>query len=619
MTDTSPLQSIFEALREGNAPRAEALSRNLLAESSGNPDALFSLALSLHMQRKLDEAVPCYRSLTELQPDSAVHWSNYASALTDAGKSEEAERAFRRAIELDSTNVDTHVQLGRLLVTRRDYLTARDILLDAFELEPHSALVRIHAAGACTLCQDYQGADDLLQGWRQWLPLADDGLQSELAHLLLLKGDASGAKLVLEDLVQRRPQIHEAQVLLAKVLERLNRLGEATALLEALDHAELNEGVRRDLMRAQATLALRSGEADRALELLTAAGPTRENDFAHFFELARAYDKLGKHEAVMQALQEAHARQTADLQIASPGHFTSVSRPLPATTATVSDEQYRHWPAYRAPETRDSPIFVVGFPRSGTTMLEQMLDAHPRLQSMDENPFFDRLANKLRSHDPRILDDLSVLRQYDCDELRKRYRIMASEKVALRADAQLVDKNPLNMLWLPLIHRLFPKAKYILCLRHPCDVILSCYMQNFRSGILGAACENLPRLAAAYVQAMHSWLHHVEVFQPDVLVSRYEDLVAGFQPQTRRIADFLGLEDATPMLGFHARAREKDYIATPSYTQVIEPVNTKAIGRWLRYREWFEPVLPTLMPMLEQWGYSMEPTVRFPNTGACHT
>jgi Flp pilus assembly protein TadD len=606
MNKDFPIHSIASALRTGDPARAESLCLEALIQAPDNTDVLFSLAMSLHLQHKLHEAIPVYRRLTELQPESAVHWSNYASALTDAGELDEAERAFRRAIVLDMKNVDTRVQLSRLLVTRRDYLTARSILLDAFELDPHSPLVRIHAAGACTLCQDYQGADDLLQGWRRWLPLHDDGLQSELAHLLLLKGDASGARLVLEELVQRRPQLHGAKILLAKVLERVNRIGDAASLLRTLDHVELNEILRRDLMHAQATLALRSGEAHRALELLTRAGPVRESDFAYFYELARACDKLDMHDAAMQALQEAHARQTADLKITSPGHFTPESRPLPAATVTVSIEQYGLWPQYRAPEARDSPIFVVGFPRSGTTLLEQMLDAHPRLQSMDENPFFDRLANKLRSHDPRILDDLSVLRQYDCDELRKRYRIMASDKVALRPDAQLVDKNPLNMLWLPLIHRLFPKAKYILCLRHPCDVILSCYMQNFRSGILGAACENLPRLAAAYVQAMQTWLHHVEVFQPDVLISRYEDLVADLKPQTRFIADFLGLEDATPMLGFHERAREKDYIATPSYTQVIEPVSTKAVGRWQRYRQWFEPVLPTLKPMLEVWGYAFD-------------
>ncbi|MGH8040886.1 MAG: sulfotransferase family protein, partial [Rudaea sp.] len=267
----------------------------------------------------------------------------------------------------------------------------------------------------------------------------------------------------------------------------------------------------------------------------------------------------------------------------------------------------RAWPRHRSPDARNSPVFIVGFPRSGTTLLEQMLDAHPGLQSMDENPFFERLAMKLRSHDERILDDLAVLRQYDCDELRKRYQILVAEKVQRRWNTQLVDKNPLNMLWLPFIYRLFPQAKIIVCVRHPCDVLLSCYTQNFRSVILAAACTSLERLAAAYVETMRCWLHNVEIFQPNVLVSRYEDLVAKVEPNARRIADFLELEDAAPMLGFDQRAREKGYIATPSYSQVIEPINAKGLNRWQRYREYFEPVLPILQPMLDHWGYSVDP------------
>ncbi|MGH9807240.1 MAG: sulfotransferase family protein, partial [Terriglobia bacterium] len=158
--------------------------------------------------------------------------------------------------------------------------------------------------------------------------------------------------------------------------------------------------------------------------------------------------------------------------------------------------------------------------------------------------------------------------------------------------------------WLPMIHRLFPEAKFILALRHPCDVMLSCYMQNFQSMILTVACASLESLAKAYVEAFECWLHHVEVFKPDVFVSRYEELVADTPLQTRRIAEFLGLADAESMLRFDARAIEKGYIATPSYAQVIQPINTKGLNRWHRYREYFEPVLPILKPMLDHWGYN---------------
>jgi len=98
----------------------------------------------------------------------------------------------------------------------------------------------------------------------------------------------------------------------------------------------------------------------------------------------------------------------------------------------------------------------------------------------------------------------------------------------------------------------------------------------------------------------------MELFKPAVFMSRYEDLVADTARRTRRIAEFLELEDAEALLGFDQRAREKGFTATPSYTQVIEPINSKGIGRWQRYRQPFEPVLPILEPMLEHWGYALD-------------
>jgi tetratricopeptide (TPR) repeat protein len=605
MNESAVFRDIVAALRGGNPVEAERLSRQLLAQAPEHIDALLALAMSLHAQRRMDDAIAAYHRLTEAQPDAAIHWSNYATTLNEAGRSEEAETAWRKVIELDPGDAESRIQVGQRLFARKEYLVARDMLLDAFELDRDNPRPRILAASACASALDFRGCEDLLKPWRSWLPLPDGQLQMELARLLLLLGEAPGAQAVLQNQLEREPQRADTRILLARVDERLNLLTEAQALLEPLDTMDLSEPVRRQINQVRAILALRNNDAALARTLLE-AGPVQDNDYAYFYELGNVCDKLRDPAGAMQALGEAHARHVAELKHSAPESFAPDALPLPCNTRKLTKEEFESWPKHRAPDSRNSPVFVVGFPRSGTTLLEQMLDAHPHLQSMDETPFFERLTSKLRSHDPRILDDLAVLRQYDVDELRKRYLLLSAERIPRRWDAQLVDKNPLNLLWLPMIYRLFPASKFILCLRHPCDVILSCYMQNFRSSVLGAACENLPRLAAAYVQAMRTWLQHVEVMKPDMLVSRYEDLVADFEPNTRRIADFLELEDASPMLQFDRRAREKAYISTPSYTQVIQPINTKGLNRWHRYREWFEPTLPILEPMLKHWGYSAD-------------
>ncbi|HJP97159.1 MAG TPA: sulfotransferase [Rhodanobacteraceae bacterium] len=438
----------------------------------------------------------------------------------------------------------------------------------------------------------------------------DDFLQSELAEAQAQQGEADAAVELMEDLARRLPGKRAMRLRLAGMYERVNRLEDAEALLESV----AAEGPRLDareiceVAHQRAQLATRRRDYTSARAILERAGSQGDGDYAHWFALANACDRTDDPAAAMHALGLGHARQIEELRVSVPHFFEGQTELLPHVDARVGDADYHDWPSLRAPDASQAPVFVVGFPRSGTTLLEQMLDAHPRLQSMDERPFFNMLATQLgNSTGLEIPRDLGKLDQRDCDELRKGYLTFACAKVLRRWDARLVDKNPLNMLWLPMIHRLFPQAKFILALRHPCDVILSCYMQNFRSASLAVAGQSLEYLARAYVAAMECWLYHANLMKPEVFLSRYEDLVADAPTQTRRIAEFLGLDDAGAMLGFDARAREKGYIKTPSYTQVIEPLNTKGLGRWQRYREYFEPVLPILQPMLEHWRYATDP------------
>ncbi len=602
MTDDA-IQRIVGALQLDDPVTAQHLCELQLQLQPDESDVLLLLALSLQRQNKFDAAKEVYEQLTRLHPDSALHWGNFATALRVAGNLEAAERAARTAVQLAPNDGDQLEQLGLLQFQRNEPLAARDTLLDAFRQSPQSPSIRIHAARACVECSDSR-ADELLHRWREWLPL-EETLQYELADTLLQTGDAEAALELLEDLVRREPAHVPAKLLLANVCERVNRLQEAEVLLQAIiaDGGIHDPIVHRDVSHQQAQLAMRRGDPGAARALLEQSGPINDGDCAHYFTLAGACDQAGGVGAAMGALQIAHEMQVAKFKAITPARFHAGASLLPRADARVTEADYRSWSTLKAPDAAQSPVFIVGFPRSGTTLLEQMLDAHPRLQSMDERPFFNILADQLGDTGLQIPGEIHKLQQRDCDELRKGYLTLACAKVPRRWDAQLVDKNPLNMLWLPMIHRLFPQAKFIFALRHPCDVILSCYMQNFRSPALALASGSLDRLARAYVAAMECWLYHVEVFKPRVFVSRYEGLVADTPRQTRLIAEFLELDGADSMLDYAPRAREKGYIATPSYTQVIEPIHAKGLNRWYPYRNHFQPLLATLQPMLDRWGY----------------
>lgn len=607
---TEPMTDpIVAAIQAGDPRSAERLCRDQLLQTPGDSELLVLLALSLWQQGEHAEALEIYARLTRLYPEDSVHWRNYAATLRKAGDLEASERAYATAVRLapdDAELLELHglvqMDLGRLV-------EAGETLLAAFGRSPDSPSIRIHAALACAACRDLR-AESLLRPWRQWLPL-DDYLHSQLAEAHAAQNNLVAALELMEDLSRRRPEERRVRLRLAGLYERMNRIGEAEAALEGVvaqnGEAGPDKSVTSEIAHLKARLAERRGSYAVARDILERTGPRNEHDFAHWFELAHACDRLGDATAAMAALQTAHSIQIAGIKNIHPRWFESNRKSPLVHKDRVSHADYVKWPALQAPDAMQSPVFVMGFPRSGTTLLEQMLDAHPRLQSMDERPFFHMLARQLENSTGfQIPRDLGKLSQRDCDELRMGYLTFACSKVPRRWNAQLVDKNPMNMMWLPLVHRLFPSAKYVFALRHPCDVLLSNYMQNFMAGTLGAACADLKTLATVYVEAMQYWLHHVEQFKPAVFVSRYEDLVARPAEQAQKIASHLGLEDAETMLGFDRRAREKEFIATPSYTQVIEPINTKGMGRWQRYREYFEPVLPILAPMLEHWDYTTE-------------
>ncbi|MGH8234029.1 MAG: tetratricopeptide repeat-containing sulfotransferase family protein [Rhodanobacteraceae bacterium] len=593
-------------MHAGSLVEAERLCSDSLECAPDNSDVLLLLALSLQQQGRHNEAIEIYARLTRLNPESGLHWGNYVSALSTNADLEKAEQACREALRAAPDNPDLLDKLGVLQLRRRDPTGARDSLLRAFGKAPNSPEIRIHAARACVECRDYR-SDDLTRPWREWLPL-ENSLQYELADLKIQSGDAPVALELLEDLLSREPSDLPVRLLLANVYERVNRIADSEALLNNIvaTSVDLDGDAENEIAHQRAQLAHRKGDHAEARSILERINPRTDLDYVHYRSLAIVCDKMGDTAAAMTAMHTAHLRQIEELRIVAPHRVEEGAPVLPAAVGRVTPDDFRSWPQLRAPDQKESPIFIVGMPRSGTTLLEQMLDAHPHLQSMDERPFFNILSSQLDNFDVRVPQDLGRLGQRDCDELRKGYLILACSKVPRRWDAQLVDKNPLNMLWVPMIHRLYPQAKFILALRHPCDVILSCYMQNFRSAVLAAASQSLERLAQAYLTAMECWLYHVDLIKPDVFVSRYEDLVADTPGQTRRIAEFLELGDAESMLHFDVRAREKGYIATPSYTQVIEPINSKGLNRWHRYREYFEPVLPILRPMLEHWNYAAD-------------
>ncbi len=608
---------MMAAWNAGRPDRVIALARDAEGAAAQSEPVLALLGLARQQTGRYAEAAETFVRLSRLRPGVSAYWNNLGVACRQAGDLAASERALRKAESLAPGDAEVHYNLGLLYIQQQRWPLARDVLLAAVRLAPHFVEARLEAAHACHVCGNIEGEEAMLEGADGWPP-QPAGQALVLASILSVLGRLETAlKVLSQALLPAGPAAGLMRLRIAAqrvaLYERNNLLEQARRELEQLPLDALDalpadaDQARIDGWRAHAVVAMREGRHGDAAALyrrvLDVAGED-ESRASAAFGLAVACDRQSHRQAAWKALAVAHAAQLAIARRATPDVPAPRGQPLPMVNRTVDAAAYAAWCPLRGPSMLRSPVFVIGFPRSGTTLLEQMLDAHPDFCSMDERGYVYQLIERMEHAGQHYPADLARLTQDDADQLRAVYRRLVQHTLPDLGQRRLIDKNPLNMLCLPLILRLFPAARIILCIRHPCDVVLSCYMQAFRSPAFMAMCSSLPRLARGYADAFGQCCAHLEVFAPCVLTWRYESVVNAFEGEVARLGKFLDLGDAAPMKDFAAHARSKQFIATPSYTQVTHPVNAAAVGRWLAYREHFDAVLPVLRPWIERFGYA---------------
>lgn len=603
------LNAAVATYRSGDYKQVEQLSQAILRTAPEHIDALLMLVLALEAQGMPEQALPHYRRLVELQPREAAHWANLAQALAAVDQGAEAETAFRNALELAPGDASLLTRLGLFRWHKGDNPGARECLMRAAQADPGVPEARIYGALACYECADLQGAEMLLADRARWQYLGPQ-LESELASVLTNLGHSEEAERRLRQLLGNPEAAQQAQLRLVGLLERVNRVAEAQRMLDEIETPTGVVSEAREHALLQATLAARTKQYELSIghyRQALSAHDAQPRDAVHWFAWARTLAESGAVEEAMQVAEHAHELQLRGLAVAAP-HLLDPTRSLLdiVDCPVLPEHRANARDCTQEPGVQQSPLFVVGFPRSGTTLVETMLDAHPGVHGMDERAFIQRAIDGMQQNGKSYPEDLWRLDAPLVEQLREGYWERCHGVVALARNDRLVDKNPLNMLRLGMINRLFPNARILLLLRHPCDVLISNYFQSYRLPEFQAMCSVLPRLARTYVRAMTFALDQSEVLGASTLQVRYEDLVADFEHQARRIVEHFELHDEQALARFQQQALARGYIATPSYAQVTEPLNARAVGRWRTYRRWLEPVLPQLSPLCQRFGYSLD-------------
>lgn len=633
-----------KAFQENRLQDARELFSKLCRKGAVDADSWLLLGATHGQLGAMTEAEHCFRQVIALAPSAFTAWDNLGIALLQQQRMDEAEKCFRRALEIQPDFAGAHNNLGNVLRAKGRFPEAETAIRRALHLAPASAEAYNNLAIVCLEQGDATAASEHARKSLSINRHYPDAYHN-LGEALCIQGRYDEAMMCYQTALQLDPTQLKTTIAMSSLLEQVNRQADAiTVLARALEQHPNTIAFHLNLARLKSdrrdhASALQHYEAAKRLnpdskEVAAGIAALYAFERAHQkayetlrpfltatddnLSIALVYADLSPHidevEDALARLERLHTHTSipeyrrGGLYFALArlhehlGHYDqafeyyrlgNTARPLPSDLKDHLQQMERirgtFTPATReripfASQRSERPVFIVGMPRSGTSLVEQILASHPQVYGGGELTDLWALINTLPaltgSTYPEVANGLS---QDIVDRLAQDYlrRLDSLSPDALR----VTDKLPHNFLHLGLIEHLFPDARVIHCTRNPLDTCLSIYFHDFNLNNLYARDLNeLGRYYQAYAQLMQHWQ---QVLRIPMIEVRYEELVADVERVSRDILGFCGLEWQSSCLRFYDAKRS---VYTPSHEQVRKPIYSSAVGRWEHYAEFLDPL-----------------------------
>lgn len=541
---TSAIQAAISQLGQGNIAGALTQAQKAVDGGPANPDAQAILGTVLEASGNSTGAILHLEKAVELAKHHYRAWINLGKSRLNINENAEAAKAFQSALSIKPDEPEALYLLGRAHVRHSNYAAAIVPLQKALTLTPRDPEVQFGVALAQEGLRLY---DEALAGYRRTLELAPDHVENlvELGQLLQSIGEFDEAEIHM----RRALKLDASQTDVYFKLAAMNRLSDSD--LEALN----------DLL------------ASKQLE------PVNEADLR--FTLGSEADKAGKYDEAFSHFSAANAlrKQAASFEQATIKElFNSIKTSISADTIANLDGAN--------PSTQ--PVFVFGMPRSGSTLVEQMIAAHPKAAGAGEISSINALVQRQIEQGPgRFIDMLAGLSARGAKSLAKDY--LANLPAFARDADRVVDKSLENGVWLGLVYRLFPNAKYIWCRRDRLDTCLSAYFSNMQEGL--SYTNDLADLGFYHREHDHLIGHWQKILPIDIHEASYEAIINDPEKEARALIDHIGLEWDSACLNYH---KADTVVLTASVHQVRQPVYKTSSGRWKNYEAHIGPLKAAL-------------------------
>jgi tetratricopeptide (TPR) repeat protein len=520
---------------------------------------------------------------------------------------------LRRLVAIDPNHLDATLELASLLFQRGDMESAEPLARNAVRLAPTHP--RSHKLMAMVLTENGRPQPGEYH-YRRAIELsgtADPILQANLAWNLKCQGRIPEARRLYQESVKAAPDVFQTWLGWARLEEAERDFVAARSCLGQAARIRPNDPALRS---ERAVLRSREGDDLAALAELEPSDSRRDRDgpcatqtlnsYA-LLEKGRILDRLERYDEAFACFDEAKRRERVESGINY--YDRQAQEAAKRLREFFVGERIRLFPSLPAVANRAQPIFILGFPRSGTTLVEQALSNHPRISAGDELPFINEFSEII----PRLLgsplsypEALSELwmgdSRYGLELLRDVYLQKVDARGVVEAgSAWFTDKMPLNEMHLGLIALIFPRSPLIHVLRHPLDVILSAFSHHLSHGYFCALA--LETIARHYVLVMELVEHYRTEMALRYLTVRYEDMVEDIAGSVRRMLDFIGEPFDQRCVSFHRNGRLPQ---TPSYAQVAEPLYGRSKFRYRHYLKQLDPVIPIVAPIISRLGYPLD-------------
>lgn len=588
---------------------SEEKCRRAVELAPDNVEAINNLANALRDLGQFDEAIELYNKATDLQPDHYQAHDNKAIALIDMGRYYEAAVSARYAIAFKEDLAGAHSHLSQALCYLGDYKNAHMAAQRALHLNPDSAEAWLDITEVLIHADHWDDAEASL---REALKRSPDSARGylKLAELRDQMNEVDEALEAIDKAIELSPDM---PILKLKKTHILNTSNNVPAALALTDEILLDYPTLMTAQQMKAEMLISSNRNDEAEEIVRHVLDTHghmahphltltslkkfksedDPDFVAMMDLEKRIENYGKDaEAVLNYAISAAYEQMGDydksfeyLQKANEFKLTV----LPNTKAKNERQLIAHKKRFTPDVIEqyegqgfedDSPIFIVGMPRSGTTLTEQIISSHPEVYGAGE---LTDIARVMKAIDYNAALDVKALGEMYIQYARARERDGQSRF--------FTDKMPGNYTNIGLIAMILPNAKIIHCRRNPIDTCLSCYRQNFARGHYWSYnLETLGDEYLAYLDLMEYWR---ELLPGRFLEINYEDTVNDFENQARKLIDYVGLEWDDACLEPH---KQKRAVLTASKAQVTKPIYTSSVEKWRRYEKHLDPLVKRLLP-----------------------